>query len=215
MPYLNGMVKKTDFVRAIDYQKVQAGINNFVIDQIFGDQSELNLKYFSVSLIVFQNFRRFTKVSHWGLNEEEFLNCLKQLTFSRTFLAQIDNFYIPTMEEYEEASRRPEIEFHERDFLVTFLQTGYKQKKHFKNLSHMKHRLHSTHGHKRAEKKETVASSSSKNTEPQLLTDQDMEEHLLHLRFRSKQDDENFDEDKQKLIYRQFEYKNKQSLRFP
>jgi len=135
VPYLNGMVKKSDFVRAVDYQKVQAGINNFVIDQIFGDQNELNLKYFSVSLIVFQNFRRFTKVSHWGLNEEEFLACLKQLTFSRTFLAQIDNFYIPTMEEYEEASRRPEIEFHERDFLVTFLQTGYKQKKHLKNLS--------------------------------------------------------------------------------
>jgi len=58
-------------------------------------------------------------------------------------------------------------------------------------------------------------SSPAKNGEVQLLTDQDMEEHLLHLRFRSKQDDENFDEDKQKLIYRQFEYKNKQSLRFP
>jgi len=43
------------------------------------------------------------------------------VSFSRTFLSQIDNFYIPTMEEYEEASRRPEIEFHERDFLVTFL----------------------------------------------------------------------------------------------
>jgi len=32
VPYLNGLVKKTDMVRAVDYQRVQAGLNNFVID---------------------------------------------------------------------------------------------------------------------------------------------------------------------------------------
>lgn len=42
-----------------------------------------------------------------------------------------------------------------------------------------------------------------------------MENHLKHLRFRSKKDDESYDEDKQKVIYRQFEFKNKESLKFP
>lgn len=191
MPYLNGLVKKTDMIRAVDYQRVQAGLNNFVIDQIFGDQTELSLKYFAVSLIIYQNFRRFSKVSKWGLNEEEFLACINQISFSRTFLAQIDNFYIPTMEEYEEASKRPEITYHERDFLVTFLQTGYKSKKHLKNFAQLKARTHThaTHRHKsrRVTKAKAIkVDTASKNGEPTLLTDQDMEEHLLHLRFRSK-----------------------------
>ena len=36
-------------------------------------------------------------------------------------LSKIDNIYIPTMEEYTAASAQPEIAYHERDFLVTFL----------------------------------------------------------------------------------------------
>jgi len=142
-----------------------------------------------VSLIIYQNFRRFTKVSKWGLNEEEFLACLNQISFSRTFLAQIDNFYIPTMEEYEEASKRPEITFHERDFLVTFLQTGYKQKKHLKNFAQLKARTHAHATHRHKSRKVTSSpktDTAAKSGEPSLLTDQDMEEHLLHLRFRSK-----------------------------
>lgn len=35
------------------------------------------------------------------------------------------------------------------------------------------------------------------------------------LRFKTKQNDESYDEDKQKLIYNQFEFKNKQKLEFP
>ena len=62
--------------------------------------------------------------------EEEFLEMLKQVTFSNTFLKTVDNIYIPTKEEYEAASQLPEIQYQERDFLVTFLQTAYKQKKH-------------------------------------------------------------------------------------
>lgn len=54
VPYQNGLVKKTDMKRAVDYQFVQVGLNSNVIDQIYGDQTELNLKYFAVSLIIYQ-----------------------------------------------------------------------------------------------------------------------------------------------------------------
>lgn len=124
--------------RAVDYQIVQIGLNAKVIDQIFGEQDELDLKSFAVSLIVYQTFRRFSKENKFGMAETEWLECLKQITFSKAFLDNIDNIFIPTQEEYDEASKRPEVVFHERDFLVTFLQTGY---------TSTKHRLHSAaHG---------------------------------------------------------------------
>ena len=42
-----------------------------------------------------------------------------------------------------------------------------------------------------------------------------IENNLSHLRFKTKKDDPSYDEDKQKMVYKQFEYKNKQSLDFP
>jgi len=55
------------------------------------------------------------------MKEEDFLACLKQESFSKAFLDQIQNIFIPTQAEYDEAAKRPEIPFDERDFLVTFL----------------------------------------------------------------------------------------------
>jgi len=46
---------------------------------------------------------------------------IKEVTFSKAFLDKIDNLFIPTPEEIEDAARRPEVVFNERDFLVTFL----------------------------------------------------------------------------------------------
>lgn len=53
--------------------------------------------------------------------EDEWLLCLKQMTYSKKFLQNVENMFIPTQDEYNEASKRPEITYHERDFLVTFL----------------------------------------------------------------------------------------------
>jgi hypothetical protein len=36
-------------------------------------------------------------------------------------LKNVENVYIPEMKEYEDASMKPEVEWKERDFLVTFL----------------------------------------------------------------------------------------------
>lgn len=56
---------------------MQIGLNAKVIDQIFGEQETLNLKSFAVSLIIYQTFRRFSKVNKFGMAEDEFLLCLK------------------------------------------------------------------------------------------------------------------------------------------
>ena len=61
IPYENGLVKKSDMIRAVDYQIVSVGLNNAVINQIFGEATELNLKTFSCSLIIYQWFRKFSK----------------------------------------------------------------------------------------------------------------------------------------------------------
>jgi hypothetical protein len=100
---------------------VDCGLNFKVIDQIFGEAEELNLKSFSVSLIIYQQFRRYAKKLKFGMAEDEFLLCLKQESFSQAFLAQVNNIFIPTQAEYDEAAKKPEIPFNERDFLVTFL----------------------------------------------------------------------------------------------
>lgn len=112
------------------------------------------------------------------------------------FLSKIDNLFIPTMEDYEEASKQPEIKYHERDFLVTFLQTGYKSK-HNKNH----HRLHNKFS-SNSNSNTNVKKNKVKITNESLESDNDYEKKLSHLRFSTKKDDENFDEDKQKLIYR-------------
>lgn len=143
-----------------------------------------------MSLIIYQTFRRFAKVNKWGMGEEEFLLCLKQITYSKNFLKHIDNIFIPTQDEYDEASKRPEVVYHERDFLVTFLQTGYRSRKHGHRLKVNNHGLMS-HADRKEQTKENL------------------------LRFKTKQNDEAFDEDKQKLIFNQFEFKNQAKLEFP
>lgn len=91
------------------------------------------------------------------------------------------------MEEYEEASKRPEVIFHQRDFLVTFLQTGYESKN-----KHLKDKFH-----KKASTSHSLQKKSAKLLKAQTLSnDKDIENQLSHLRFRSKQDDPNYDEDK-------------------
>lgn len=132
------------------------------------------------------------------------------------------------MEEYTAASAQPEIAYHERDFLVTFLQTGYKQKKHSHHLSkaylknfaqlrqkNRKNKLKHSNNQLKKQKQQSETTIKKANDSNDLITDEDMENHLKHLRFRSKKDDESYDEDKQKVIYRQFEFKNKESLKFP
>ncbi len=96
-------------------------MNAKIIDSIYGELTELNFKTFSVSLIIFQQFRKYAKANKYGMSEEEFIECLKQHTFNSNFLKSVENVYIPEMKEVEEASFKPEVEWKERDFLVTFL----------------------------------------------------------------------------------------------
>ena len=77
IPYQTGLVKKSDMKRAVDYQIVQIGLNANIIDKIYGELTELNFKTFSVSLIIFQQFKKYAKVNKYGMSEEEFLECLK------------------------------------------------------------------------------------------------------------------------------------------
>ena len=44
-------------------------------------------------------------------------------------------------------------------------------------------------------------------------SDEEIIRRLSHMRFKTKQDDKNYDEDKQKVVYRIFEFKNLQQLK--
>ena len=125
MPYADGLIKKSDLTRAIDYQIVPLSINERVMEDIFGPSKSMDLKSYCVTILIYQIFKRNAKPNKYALSEENFMTALKEVTFSKAFLDRVDNMFIPTTEEMEDAAKRPEIVFDERDFLVTFLQTGY------------------------------------------------------------------------------------------
>ena len=91
------------------------------MDDIFGNSKSMDLKSYCVTIIIYQIFKRHANPNKYALSEENFMEALKEVTFSKAFLDKIDNMFIPTPEEMEDAARRPEVVFNERDFLVTFL----------------------------------------------------------------------------------------------
>jgi len=93
--------------------------------------------------------------------------------------------FIPTPEEMEDAAKRPEVVFDERDFLVTFLQTGYQSKKH--RLMEKKY--------------QKMMKTSLRNLKMRVRdfrdsSNEDIIKRLSHMRFMTKQDDKKYDEDK-------------------
>lgn len=132
-------------------------------------------------LLIYKNFKRGAKENKNAMTEDEWVTCLAGKGFSQGILKAIDKIYIPTEEQYLNASESTgNLYYSEKDMLQTFLQTDLKTQK-------AKHRM-----------KERLAKHKANS-----LTAK-----------KKKKDDEAFDEEKQRHVYRIFEFKGKNYLTF-
>jgi hypothetical protein len=51
-------------------------------------------------MLIFKTFKRSAKINPNFLSEDEWIDCLKQKTFSVNVLRKIEGMYIPTLEQY-------------------------------------------------------------------------------------------------------------------
>jgi hypothetical protein len=73
-------------------------------------------------MLIFKTFKRSAKINPNFLSEDEWIDCLKQKTFSVNVLRKIEGMYIPTLEQYQNASDSVgQKYFTENQMLMTFL----------------------------------------------------------------------------------------------
>ena len=126
LPYASGQLTKKDIMRAIDYQLLPSCLNNFQIDQIFGDQHSLSLQQVVISLVLYRTFRRYARHNKLYLGLNEFNQLYDDPRINRAIVQLVDSFQFSNKAQNEQASQinNKKKSYSEQDFLVTFLETS-------------------------------------------------------------------------------------------
>ena len=137
-PSFKGSLVKYDILRGIDEQVLPIDLSKNTVNEIFNyinphtnGLERVSFAAFAFYLYVFRVFNRFTeKYSGLYMTEEEFLKVLKDPMFDPLVRGKIDVSKVYDKKEVEEFEKNAGGMFHnsERDYLIEFLQTGFKTK---------------------------------------------------------------------------------------
>jgi siroheme synthase (precorrin-2 oxidase/ferrochelatase) len=132
--------------------------------------------------LIYKNFQRHAKTSKIFLTEDEWVACVNGKAFSKAIAKKIDAIFMPSEEDYLKAAEDTGSKYYtEKDMLMTFMQTSEKTtKKNMIKKSKLKSMLKNAYTNKSG------------------------------CKISKKDDEEAFDEEKQRYIYRIFEFKGKE-----
>lgn len=125
MPFKFPHIHKKDILRAIDEGVLPTTFNPINVGEIFEfGLEEMDFKGFGGSMYAYRLYKRDTWDGETEFDAGIFKSYLDLPNFNQKLVELIDDLYMPTLEEIEEASDKRWPHSNEKHYLIEFLQKG-------------------------------------------------------------------------------------------